>query len=128
MGWPSRFLVIWFQEEDDKPLVRPDRTAVSEDEDDDPLVQLPVRRESDMHGDEDDGPLAQPDHMVVSDEDDQHLVQPASKKKPTEEKRDTAIDDGDLAPLFPPNTLSSCTSSMARPNCHTGTEGVRRLA
>ena len=57
----------------------------------------------DMHGDEDDGPLAKPDHMVVSDdEDDQYLVQPASGKKPTEEKRYTAIDDGNLAPLVLP--------------------------
>ena len=39
------------EDEDDKPLVRPDRSAVSEDEDDNPLVQPssrdePVKRES----------------------------------------------------------------------------------
>ena len=35
-------------DEDDKPLVRPDRTTVSaeEDEDDKPLVQLPSTRKS----------------------------------------------------------------------------------
>ena len=57
----------------------------------------------DMHGHEDDGPLAQPDHMVVSDDEDgQPLVQSASRKKPSEERRYTAIDDGDLPPLVPP--------------------------
>ena len=56
-----------------------------------------------VHGDEDDGPHAQPDHMVVSDdEENQPLVHSASKKKPTKERRHTAIHDGDLPPLVPP--------------------------
>ena len=33
------------ENEDDKPLVCPDRTAVSDDEDDQPLVQLASRKE-----------------------------------------------------------------------------------
>ena len=33
------------EDEDDKPLVRPDRTADSEDEDDQPLVQPASRKE-----------------------------------------------------------------------------------
>ena len=53
--------------------------------------------------DEDDGPLVQPYYAVVSDdEDNQPLVQPASRQKPTEKQRHTAVDDGGLAPLVPP--------------------------
>ena len=86
----------------------------------------------DMHEDEHDGPLVQPDHVVVTDDgDDQPPVQPASRKEPTEERRDPATDDGDLAPLvvpIPPPAAPAKkkrTASTARPNCHTGARGVR---
>ena len=54
--------------------------------------------------DEDDGSLVQPDHAVASDnENDQPLVRPATRKEPSEERRDQTTDDGDLAPLAPPS-------------------------
>ena len=57
-----------------------------------------------IHEDEDDEPLAHPDHVVASDdEDDQPLVRPASKKGPSEERRDPAAGDGSLTPLASPS-------------------------
>ena len=48
-------------------------------------------RESDEDGD--DKPLVSPDRTAVSErEDDQPLVQPASRKEPVEEKRDSAAE------------------------------------
>ena len=50
------------------------------------------------------------------------------RKKPAEESRDPATDDGDLMHLGSSKTTASCTSakkkrtaSMAGPNCYTGT-------
>ena len=78
----------------------------------------------------------QPDHAVVSDdEDDQTLVRPATRREPSEKRRDQTTGDGNLAPLVPPRpspvlntTKEKGTASMARPHRHTGTTGVRGLA
>ena len=51
--------------------------------------------------DEDDGPLVQPHHAVVFD-DDQPFVRPATRRVPSEIRRDQTTDNGDLAPLVPP--------------------------
>ena len=40
--------------------------------------------------------------VVSDDEDDQPLVRPATRREPSEKRRDQSTDDGDLAPLVPP--------------------------
>ena len=85
-----------------------------------------------VHGDEDDGPHAQPDHMVVyDDEDNQPLVHSVSKKK----LRKKGVTQLLMTETWHPWCLQHLrsakekgTASMARPNCRTGTEGVKRLA
>ena len=62
-------------------------------------------------------PAHAPDMHEDEDEDDKPLVRPASRKEPAEERRDPATGDT--------SAKKKTTASMARPNCHAGSRGVR---
>ena len=75
--------------------------------------------------DDDDKPLVRSDRAAASeDEDDKPLVQPSSRKEPVKEKRESAAERRTPAQLL----KRKRTSSLARPNGHTGTKCVREFA